>query len=208
MDAANEKRWREFWQRLDAHGDAMPPWQDLQVAYTESWRAYHNLDHIGHCLTEFTAVSQLADAPAAVEAAIWFHDAIYDTQRKDNEERSADLAAAVLAGAGKSAGFCECVHTLILATKHQSPPASNDARLLTDIDLSILGQSPDRYAEFEQQIRCEYSWVAARDFAAGRSAILNCFLQRKSIFNVPIFKERYEEQARVNLAWAVKQLAA
>lgn len=208
MAAANENQWREFWQRLDAHGDALPPWQQLQTAYTESWRTYHNLDHIGHCLAEFAAVRQLADDPTAIEAAIWFHDVIYDTRAKDNEERSAEFAVAVLRDAGKSASFCESVHTLILATRHQSQPASTDARLLTDIDLSILGQSPERYAEFERQIRREYVWVADQDFATGRSAILAGFLQRESIYNSPAFIQRYEKQARVNLTWAINGLAA
>ena len=208
MVAANENQWREFWQRLEGHGDASMPWLKLQTAYRESWRAYHNLDHIGHCLTEFAGVRQLADNSIAVEAAIWFHDVIYDTRQKDNEERSADLASAVLAKAGKRDGFCQCVHELILATKHRSQPTSSDARLLTDIDLSILGQSPERYAAFEQQIRREYAWVADKDFAAGRSAVLNGFLQRNWIFNSPTFAQRFEEQARINLKWALKPVEA
>jgi predicted metal-dependent HD superfamily phosphohydrolase len=141
MAAANENQWREFWKRLEARGDAQPPWLQLHAAYTETSRAYHNLDHIDHCLVEFAIARQLANDPIAVEAAIWFHDVIYDTHRKDNEERSAEFASAALAKAGASESFCRNVSTLILATKHQSKPTSNDASLLTDIDLSILGQA-------------------------------------------------------------------
>jgi predicted metal-dependent HD superfamily phosphohydrolase len=206
MAAANENQWREFWQRLDARGDALPTWRQLETAYTEPWRAYHNLDHIGQCLAEFTVVRQLADDAISVEAAIWFHDVVYDTHRKDNEERSADLATALLVTAGKPDSFCQRVHTLILATKHQSQPTSSDARLLIDIDLCVLGQGPERYAEFERQIRHEYAWVTDRDFAAGRSAVLNGFLRRERIFNTPAFAQRFEDQARVNLAWAIRQL--
>jgi len=208
MAAANANQWREFWQRLGAQGDPLPAWQALETAYSESWRAYHNLHHIGNCLEEFAHVRPLADEPIAVEAAIWFHDVIYDTHRKDNEERSAEFASATLAEAAKPESFCQNVHALILATKHQSQPISHDARLLTDIDLSILGQSPDRYAEFEQQIRREYAWVAEQDFATGRSAILSSFLQRRSIYNSPTFIQRYERQAKMNLTWAIRELKA
>ncbi|HEX5219742.1 MAG TPA: N-methyl-D-aspartate receptor NMDAR2C subunit [Verrucomicrobiae bacterium] len=207
MAAANENQWREFWQRLGARGDALPTWRELETTHSESGRAYHNLHHIGHCLDEFARVCQLADDPVAVEAAIWFHDVIYDTHRKDNEERSAEFASTALAKAGKPDTFCTSVHTLILATKHNSLPTSNDASLLTDIDLSILGQNPERYTEFEQQIRREYAWVTDKDYAAGRSSVLNGFLQRERIFNTPAFAQRFEEQARINLAWAIKQLA-
>lgn len=207
MAAANENQWREFWHRLGARGDALPPWRQLHAAYTESWRAYHNLDHIGHCLDEFVVVRQLAEDPVAIEAAIWFHDVVYDTRARDNEERSAEFAVAALRDAGKSASFCESVHTLILFTKHQSQSTSNDARLLTDIDLSILGQSPERYAEFERQIRCEYAWVADQDFATGRSAVLKTFQERERIYATPVLIKKYEGQARRNLAWAMARLA-
>lgn len=207
MGAASEKQWREFWERLDASGNALPLWQEVQAAYTASWRAYHNLHHIGDCLRELNAVRTLADEPIALEAAIWFHDLIYDTHRKDNEERSADLAASRLARAGKSEGFCRGLRALILATQHQSEPATNDARLLTDIDLSILGQPPELYEEFEKQIRTEYAWVTDQDFAVGRAAVLTTFLRRDQVFSTSTFALRYELQARANLAWAIDRLA-
>jgi len=65
MAAANVNQWREFWQRLGAHGDSLPAWRELETVYSESWRAYHNLHHIGHCLEEFAPVRPLADEPIA-----------------------------------------------------------------------------------------------------------------------------------------------
>src|SRR5882757_4596571 len=71
---------------------------ELIRAYGAPDRHYHGLAHIEALLA---LAQQHADAIAdrdAVDAAIWFHDAIYDTRRKDNEEASAQLAAARLAG--------------------------------------------------------------------------------------------------------------
>ena len=38
----------------------------------------------------------LATQPDAMEIALWYHDAIYDTHAADNEEQSATLAAHIL----------------------------------------------------------------------------------------------------------------
>lgn len=206
MEAANEKQWRNLWLRIGAHGDPARPWQLLHAAYTKSWRAYHNLNHIEHCLKEFAGVSQLADDAKAIEAAIWFHDVIYDTHGKDNEERSADVAESVLSAAGLTEEFRSRVHALILATRHTESPIGKDASLLVDIDLSILGSSVERYDEFERQIRAEYSWVTESDFATGRANVLKGFLSRGSIFTSETFSLKHEVQARSNLARAIKRL--
>lgn len=206
MEAANEKQWRDFWRRLGADGEPMSHWKRLAESYSESWRRYHNLTHIGYCLRESSAIAALAHDPLAVEAAIWFHDVIYDTHRTDNEERSADFAETALAEAGMQSGFLDSIRTLILATKHNLPLVGHDESLLTDIDLSILGQSPEAYAEFEQQIREEYSWVTDKDFSAGRSTILKGFLARASVFSTSEFSQKYEVPARRNLALAISKL--
>jgi len=206
MQAATKNQWVDFWKHLGATGDALQYWNRLEQAYSENWRAYHNLRHIGHCLAEFAEAKQQAKDPNALEAAIWFHDAVYDTHAKDSEERSADLAREVLTSGGLPADFVSNVTSLILATKHNHAPTGHDDGLMVDIDLSILGQDSERYARFEKEIRDEYSWVSPLNFAIGRTAVLNNFLTRKTIYNAAPFIGKYEAQARRNLAWAITRL--
>ncbi len=165
-------KWEAFWRRTGAEGDPEPPYANLVARYAEPHRAYHNLTHIEHCLNEFEAARSLAPHPNAIEMAIWFHDVVYDPKAKDNEERSAEMAVAVAKAARVPAAFARRLSELILATKHVQPPDNPDAALLVDVDLSILGQPPERFDEYERQIRQEYDWVEAKAFAAGRSAIL------------------------------------
>ena len=64
-----------------------------------SWRGmgrhYHTLSHLEACLREFDDARGLAMRPAEVEFALWFHDVIYRSWRRDNELQSAALADSV-----------------------------------------------------------------------------------------------------------------
>src|SRR5262245_35431616 len=139
MNVATENQWADFWQRIGAATKPAPHWSRLKEAYSESWRAYHNLTHIGHCLSEFANAKSLAQSAEAIEAAIWFHDLVYDTHAKDNEERSAEFGREVLTEGGLPEAFARKVTSLILATKHNHAPTAHDEALMVDIDLSILG---------------------------------------------------------------------
>ena len=86
------------------------------------------------------------------------------------------------------------------------PPEDADAALLVDVDLSILGQSGDRFDQYEEQIRREYDWVEAKAFSAGRSAILKSFLQRPFIYSTEFFRKKYEKPARENLVRSIDRL--
>lgn len=207
MSAPTLEQWLALWNRIGAAGDGRQVWNELERRYREPHRAYHNFDHIGHCLAEFEAVRKLAESPDAVEFAIWFHDAVYDTHAKDNEEQSAKLAAKYLGAAGMAPSLIARIESLILATQHASPPVSPDAALLVDVDLAILGQPREHYAAFEEEIRREYAWVSATDFVVGRSAILRRFLERPEIYSGQDFRVRYEAVARENLCWAITRLA-
>jgi len=178
----------------------------LLRAWSGSGRRYHTVQHLAACLLELDRTRELARKPAEVELALWFHDAIYRTYRNDNEYRSAEWAARLLAKHGAAEEVISNVRNLVLATAHASSELNGDAGLVVDIDLSILGQPPAVFDEFERNVRREYWWVPARRFARARSSILESFLQRPAIYHFPPFRERYEATARMNLERALRAL--
>jgi predicted metal-dependent HD superfamily phosphohydrolase len=178
----------------------------LVAAYSETHRHYHSSKHICRCLRELDSASNIADAPAEVELALWYHDAVYDPYSSDNEERSADWACSLLNRHNMSAARVERVRALILATRHAAPATTPDAQLVVDVDLSILGAGDAAYAAFEADVRKEYRWVPSIMFRRKRADILESFLERPSIYNTEPFRVRYELRARHNLAAAIRAL--
>jgi predicted metal-dependent HD superfamily phosphohydrolase len=203
----NLSRWQTLWRALDAERVDAMRFTQLQERYTEPHRFYHTLAHIEACLGEFDPVSALCERPAEVEAAIWFHDVIYDSHRSDNEERSAAWALSALAEAGVAAPVRLRVHALVLATRHDAPPVDRDASFLVDIDLSFLGCERAVFDQHQHQIRQEYRWVPELVYRTQRTKILGRFLARPRIYQTDPFYERFEQQARQNLAHALEQLS-
>jgi len=194
-----EDSWRRLWRGLGAAGDRDAQLDELKKRYSEPWRRYHTLQHLTECLELFAAASHLAEHPFEVEAGLWFHDAVYDLEAHDNEERSAKLARTVLGAAGVEVGAVKRIASLVLATKHRALPTLRDEQLLVDIDLSILGAGPTRFDEYESQIRGEYSFVPDAVFQTGRSAVLRSFLERPRIYSTEHFHEQLGDTARANL---------
>ncbi|RVD62485.1 hypothetical protein EN750_21345, partial [Mesorhizobium sp. M7A.F.Ca.ET.027.03.2.1] len=62
---------------------------ELLALYRAPGRHYHNLSHIEAMLALAGDCRELLGDPQAIEAAIWFHDAVYDSKAKDNEAQSA-----------------------------------------------------------------------------------------------------------------------
>ena len=202
-----KRRWLEFWSRAKASGDAEAPWARLSARYAEPQRASHTIAHIAHCLEEFGGARDLAADPLAVEMALWYHDAVYDPRRHDNEEKSAELAAADARLLGLAASFGDRVADLIRTSTHRALAEDPDAKLFSDIDLAILGRPVDVFDEYERKVRVEYAWVPEPAFRAGRSAILRSFLERPSIYATEHFRAKYEAPARDNLARSIRRLA-
>lgn len=198
------ERWASTWRRLSP---AVPPpalFADLETRYREPQRHYHTLQHLEECFAALDGVGPDVADRAAVELALWFHDAVYDVHRHDNEARSADLAAASLRDAGLPDALVAKVAALILATRdHVGADGDADAAALLDADLAILGTTPARFAEYERQIRAEYAHVPDDVFVPARRRILENFLRRPSLFATPALHARLEAPARLNLAAAL-----
>ncbi|HEY1230302.1 MAG TPA: N-methyl-D-aspartate receptor NMDAR2C subunit [Ramlibacter sp.] len=176
--------WRGIWRELGAgtvNGGLM---NQLVAAYSERHRHYHTLQHLRECLAHADAVRTLARHPAEVELALWFHDAVYDPRRTDNEERSARWAHASVLAAGCDAAIADRVSALVLATAGHHASDDVDTQLLLDVDLSILGSAYARFDEYERQVRLE--------FVTG-------MLARPAIYATQVYREALEPRARENL---------
>lgn len=199
--------WAGAWRALgsDAPSDALL--SQLLARYAEPHRHYHSLHHLDECLRLLEAHRAAAERPAEVALALWFHDAIYDVNRHDNEAQSAAWAVEALSAAGLPGEVIRRVHALVMATRHDAVPEGRDAALLVDIDLSILGAPPPRFAEYERQIRAEYAHVPAQQFEERRRAILSRFLERRPLYVTPGLRAEREAQARANLQSAIDAAA-
>jgi predicted metal-dependent HD superfamily phosphohydrolase len=189
--------------RLGASADAGSLGADLLARYGEPRRAYHGLDHLRDCLEQLDAAPAEGADRDRVEAALWFHDAIYDPLAGDNEARSAELARRSLEGLGVAPAVARHVAALVLETRHLQPPADPDARLLCDVDLSILGRDPGDFERYERGIRTEYALVPEALYRRERAGVLRRLLQRRPLFGTRHFRRRYEQAARANLARAL-----
>ena len=205
---ARRAAWFEAWHALgaEAPGDAL--FLALLARYGEAHRAYHTVQHLDECLEGLARERSHARHPAEIALALFFHDAIYDVHRHDNESRSADWARQALHDAGVDVEAAQRVHSLVMATRHQAQPEEADAQLLVDIDLSILGAPAPRFGEYERQIRVEYAHVPAEVFEPRRREILGSFLARDPLYATPSIRARLEVQARLNLRRAIGWSAA
>jgi predicted metal-dependent HD superfamily phosphohydrolase len=183
----------------------------LSALYRAADRHYHGLAHIEAMLALAAEYRRLLHDPEAVEAAIWFHDAIYDSRAKDNEARSAALAESKLTGRASPTRLAR-ITTMINATAtHQLPAledegAARDTAFLLDMDLAILGAGPGAFDAYEQAVRREYDWVEEPMWRAGRASVLKTFLARPRIFHTAEFHRRFEPQARHNIERSLAML--
>jgi predicted metal-dependent HD superfamily phosphohydrolase len=200
------KSWSRAWLGLNNLSNDQNLFQLICSHYAEPARQYHTLQHLGECLDLFESVMYLAIHPAEVEMALWFHDAIYNTASQDNEAQSAQWARAELSRVGVLSEKIDRIHALIMATCHTSLPTTSDECLLVDIDLAILGVSTERFTEYEQQIRAEYSFVPEPIFNQKRQKILQGFLDRPTIYSTKYFQDKLERRARSNIKRSIFSL--
>jgi predicted metal-dependent HD superfamily phosphohydrolase len=201
-----KQRWDATWRALGAAPQPATTFDELIAAYSEFGRFYHTLNHLEECFSHFDSAHRLARFAAEIEIAIWFHDAIYNTHRNDNEENSATWAVNVIRDSGLLPEVAKRIGDLILATKHKVKPDSADASLFVDVDLSILGASSDRFDEYEKQIRREYAWVPENEFRQERAKLLREISARKHIYFTEFFRMRLEDTARENLKRSLVEL--
>lgn len=176
--------------------------EELTTLYSSSKRYYHNLKHIEALLKLSDEYKHLLSSPRTIGFTIWYHDAVYDTAKNNNEEKSAELAKKHLTELGLDNKLVNNCCDLIIATKtHQLIENSNsfDAKFFLDIDLSTLAADRTDYIEYTEQIRKEYSMYPDSLYRKGRKKVLKHFLGMDKIYKTELFSELWEQKAKENL---------
>jgi predicted metal-dependent HD superfamily phosphohydrolase len=202
-------RFSAAWRRLGGRRSARR-FDDLWRRYREPHRRYHTLAHVQECLADLDAIraaepSLLREGRwAAVEVALWFHDAIYAPGAADNEDRSAALLEAAARHRLRPPTVAE-IRRLILGTKAHAPTRDAALRVLLDCDLAPLGRRRGTFRRDSEAIRLEQGASADDRYRAARRAGLEAWSRRSMLFQLRFMRRRYEAQARANLAAAIEQ---
>lgn len=208
-----------------AAAPAVRVFAELERRYAEPQRHYHTLEHVEHVLDVLDLLDgdEAADPhpgravdpasagrtwglgaavdPGVRRLAAWWHDAVYDPTRADNEEASARLVEEHGADLGVSdAVQAETCRLIRLTAGHQVDPADETGARFVDADLAILGADAAGYDRYARGVRAEYGALDDATFRAGRAAFLDGLLTRPRLFHTAVAHARFDAAARANLA--------
>jgi predicted metal-dependent HD superfamily phosphohydrolase len=196
-----EREWR---QRMGDNPKSLELFNAFYVVYSDTDRHYHGVAHIKAMLWDLEGAKMLTDTNYL---ATWFHDAVYVAGMPDNEEKSAAWAKEALPELGVNADIINVVHDRVIATKHHQPMGDVEADSFLDADMAILGAPEEVYAAYIKNVRAEFEALPDDMFNTGRAAFLKNVLETKRIFHTEHFHDRYEAQARANIASELEHLS-
>ena len=185
----------------------------LKARYGEPQRHYHTWDHIEALKRHFDALADEWHRSEPVLWALYWHDAIYDPTRPDNEELSAQLLEEDGRGHLGAEDLAFAAQIIRATATHEVPDGlSDDDRadlaLFLDIDLSILGAREQVFDQYEADVRAEYAFVPEDAFRAGRAKVLKSFAERPAIYFTEEGRARWDVQARLNLSRSLARLGS
>ena len=170
------------------------------AAWSEPHRRYHGLAHLAAVLGLVAQLEAAATDPAAVRLAAWYHDAVYDPTRQDNEagQCAAGAGGAARAGSRRAdrrrwSGWC-C-----------SPPATIRARATRTVRCSATPTSPcwpgrpRPTRPMPRRSASEYGHLSDEVFTAGRIAVLEQLLALPELYRLPAVAAEWTPRARANL---------
>jgi predicted metal-dependent HD superfamily phosphohydrolase len=183
-------------------------WAALVDAWSEPHRRYHDLAHLAAVLGLVGGLASAANDPDAIRLAAWYHDAVYDPERTDNEQVSAERARAGLRGLVDDGRLAEVVRLVLLTASHDPAPDDTDGAVLCDADLAVLASPPQAYAAYASAVRAEYGHLSDAEFTAGRISVLEHLLALPALYRSPAVPEEWTARARANLAAELSLLRA
>lgn len=197
LEVEKEALLRRSWNLLIESNqlDSGELYKELRDRYAEPHRHYHNITHVAQVLK---FLEEVGAQKKELYWAAWFHDVVYEPGRRDNEERSANLARDKLREINLPVASIGEILKLILATDGHKTDSDVAGQFL-DADLSILAGDENEYKLYAENIRKEYSTLDDEVFINGRKQFIESMLARDFVFLSDVFRRKFESKARSNL---------
>lgn len=181
----------------------------LRARYAEPHRRYHGTRHLDAVLSTVDLLAAEAASLPSVQLGAWFHDAVYDPKRRDNEEVSAQLAEGLLPKFSiEPTVIAEVARLVRLTATHAPEEGDRNGAVLCDADLAVLAAKSKAYMDYAVSVRMEYTFLDDTTFAKGRLALLEELTEREHLFMTRRGRERWESPARANLKREIMLLKA
>jgi predicted metal-dependent HD superfamily phosphohydrolase len=162
--------------------------KQLKQLWSEKTRFYHNASHLIQILQDIEKNLWFDELQSyekrALLLAAFFHDAIYDPKKKDNENKSIEFFKASWKGTDQYV-FKEVIK-LIETTKHRKRPINKLEKIFWDADNSGFKHGYALLIKNENLIRKEFSHVPANKYKEGRVKFLK---ENISLFNSLVDKD-------------------
>ncbi|APW63328.1 hypothetical protein BSF38_04892 [Paludisphaera borealis] len=182
--------------------------RELVEAYSSEDRHYHGVSHILTMLDAIERFEARFQDPDAARLAAFFHDVVYLPGRTDNEQRSAERLASLLAEV-EDAQVIDRACELIMATGEHRMSGNPSVDLFIDVDMSILAASWPEYSKYAEGVMREYTPASGdQAYRKGRVELfLNPILARGSVFVTSTYAP-LDAAAMTNLATEREILAS
>jgi predicted metal-dependent HD superfamily phosphohydrolase len=146
----------------------------LPNLWKDKKRFYHNTGHLIQIIQDIEKNMYFKELPLyekhTLLLAAFFHDAIYDPKKQDNEDASIRFLKSVYIS--KDAKMLHVVCDLIETTKHRKRPIKKLQRIFWDADNSKFKGSYEDFFKVEKQLQREYSFMSKEEYKEKRLKFL------------------------------------
>jgi predicted metal-dependent HD superfamily phosphohydrolase len=152
--------------------------KELPLRWNEKHRYYHNTFHLVQIIHDIETNMWFRELGAlekrALLLAAFFHDAVYDPKKDNNEEQSCRLFK--LSYKGNDPKMVDTVCRLIMVTKYRKRPTEKLEKIIWDADNAGFKKGFDHLMRTEKLIQKEYSYLPKEKFREGKIKFLETCL--------------------------------
>lgn len=150
--------------------------KELPHKWSEKSRVYHNTNHLIQIILDIEKSIWFKELNVyekqALLLASFFHDSIYDSKRKDNEDQSIKYFIASFKEKEKDPKMLNTVCELIETTKHRKRPINKLQKIFWDADNAKFKKGYNELLKYEKEIQKENSFLTKTEYKEKRIKFL------------------------------------